>query len=165
MSAPSVVTKRVVSPALSALWTMLAAIVTARSKACSPSSPGVDVLVEQDEAAAEPLDGVLADLQRLRAGGRPPVDRARLVAVDVLAEAVEVARAEPLGQGQQVPAEHALAERRHVEEMGPRRHEELVDAGDLAHGAGEPEHVVAHGGERADRQHAAPFGRECDSRR
>ena len=39
-SAPSVVTKRVVSPARSALWTTLAATVTARSKASSPASPG-----------------------------------------------------------------------------------------------------------------------------
>ena len=131
MSAPSVVTKRVVSPARSALWTMLAATVTARSKASLAGVAGRRVLVEQDEAAAQPLDGVLADLQRLRPGRRPPVDRPRLVAVDVVAQAVEVARAEALGQRQQVPAEHALAERRHVEQVGPRRDEHLVDAGDL----------------------------------
>ena len=161
MSAPSVVTKRVVSPARSALCTTLAAAVTARSNASSPAAPGGDVLVEHDEAAAQALDGVLADLEVLRAGRGPPVDRARLVAVDVVAQAVEVARPEALGERQQVAAEHALAERRHVQQVGPRRHEHLVDAGHGRDRAGQSEHVVAHGGQRADRQHATALGRDA----
>ena len=91
MSAPSVVTNRVVKPARSALWTTLAAAVTARSNASAPASPRRRVLVEQHDAPAQPLDGVLADLELLGPGRRPPVDRPRLVAVDVVAEAVEVA--------------------------------------------------------------------------
>ena len=88
---------------------------------------------------------MLADLELLGSGRCPPVDRARLVTVDVVAQAVELARPEALGQRQQVPAEHALAERRHVEQVGPRRDEHLVDAGDLGRRAGQAEHVVAHG--------------------
>ena len=55
------------------------------------------------------------------------MDRARLVAVDVVAQAVEVAGPEPLGEGEEVPAEHALTEQRHVEQVGARRHEHLGD--------------------------------------
>ena len=55
-------------------------------------------LVEQHDAALQALHAVLADLQRLGARRRPPVDGAGLVAVDVVAQAVEVAGAEPLGQ-------------------------------------------------------------------
>ena len=72
------------------------------------------VLVEQHDAALQALHAVLADLQRLGARRRPPVDRAGLVAVDVVAQAVEVAGAEALGQRQQVTAEDALAQQRHV---------------------------------------------------
>ena len=76
------------------------------------------------------LDAVLAHLELLGAGRRPPVDRARLVAVDVVAQAVELARPEPLGQRQQVAAEHAVAELgiEQLERRGDDEH--LVGAGD-----------------------------------
>ena len=134
---------------------------TARSNASSPSSPAARRAGRaRTRQRRRPSTRVLADLQLLGAGRRPPVDRARLVAVDVVAQAVEVARPEPLGQRQQVAAEHALAERRHVEQVGARRHEHLLTPATVADGAGQAEDVVAHGRQRADGQHAAALGRD-----
>ena len=89
------------------------------------------MLVEQHDAAAQPLDGVLAHLELLGPCRCPPVDRPRLVALDVVAQAVEVAGPEPLGEREEVAAEHALAELRHVEQVGSRGDQHLLGAGDL----------------------------------
>ena len=123
------------------------------------------VLVEQHDAALQALDAVLADLQRLRAGRRPPVDRPRLVAVDVVAQAVEVAGPEPLGQRQQVAPEHALAEQRHVQRGGraarrapPRRRRPRSSSG--------PARGRPGGRRRAGRSSARRAARSgCGSRR
>ena len=69
-SAPSVVTKRVVSPARSALWTTLAAAVTARSNASSPAAPPARA-GRAGRGSAQALDAVLADLERSPSGPRP----------------------------------------------------------------------------------------------
>ena len=158
-STPAVVAKRVCRPCWSALWTRLAAATTARSNASSWAGPAGHPLVEHDRAAAQPFGGVLAHLEIVRAGRRPPVDRARLVARDVLAQAVELARPEAHGLRQEVAAEDAVAELGHRQLERPRGDEDLVDAGDDVDRSGEAEQVGAQRHERADRQHATPLGR------
>ena len=159
-STPAVVAKRVCRPCWSELWTRLAAATTARSNASSCARPGRHLLVEHDRAAAQPLGGVLAHLEIVGAGRRPPVDRPRLVAGNVLAQAVELAWPEPHRLRQEVAPEDAVAELGHRQLERPRRDEDLVDAGDDVDGAGQAEKVGAHGDERTDRQHAAPLGRD-----
>ena len=119
------------------------------------------LLVEHDRAAAQPLGAVLAHLELVRARRCPPVDGAGLVAGHVLAQAVELARAEAHRLGEQVASEDPVAELGHRQLERPRGDEDLVDAGHLADRAGEAEQVVAHGHQRADVQHPAPLGRDA----
>ena len=118
-----------------------------------------DLLVEHDGAAPESFGGVLANLEVVGAGGRPPVDRARFIAGDILAEAVELAGAEAYRLDEKMAPEDAVTELGHRQLERPRRDEDLVDAGDDVERAGKAEEVGAQGDERTDRQDAAAFGR------
>ena len=82
--------------------------------------PWRHVLIEQHETATQSLDAVLAHLELLGSGRCPPVDGPWLVALEVVTQAVEVTGPEALGERQQVPTEHTLAQRGHVEQVRPR---------------------------------------------
>ena len=122
-------------------------------------------------ASLQSLGAVLSHHELFGARRRPPVDRPRLVTVDVLAQAVEVARAEPPRHREELGAEDALAEQRHVEadgagcDEGPLRRERRPWSG-----PGHPEDVLALGRSGPSRQHAAPAAvsdagrRDCRAR-
>ena len=103
-----------------------------------------------------PSARVLADLELLRSSRRLPVDRARLVAVDVVAQGVELARTEALGLRHQVPAEHAVPSDGIEQLERLRGDHDLGRAGPDAPRHGEAELVAALDLERAEREHAAP---------
>ena len=122
---------------------------------------GVAIAVEHDDATSDPLRLVLADLQLLGAGRRLPVDRALLVAGDVVAQAVELARSDALREREQVAAEDAAAEGGHRQFERLRGDGDLGRSGDRPLVDGEPEQVAALEGGRADQQHAATCRRDA----
>ena len=83
------------------------------------------------------------------------MDRARFVTVDVLAQAVEVARAETPRHGEELGAEDALAELWHVEQIRTRCDEDLVDVEEPRAGPRHPERVTVLHHQRAESHDAA----------
>ena len=67
----------------------------------------------------------------------------RLVARDVVAQAVELARSQPHGLHEEVPPKDAVAEFGHRQLEGPRGDEDLVDTGHHVDGPGETEQIGA----------------------
>ena len=141
---PPPVTKRVVRPTRSPACTRLPG---GDDRPLEDVLVGVEVVrrlaaVEHDDAPAHALGGVLANLELLGSGRRLPVDRAWLVAVDVVAQGVELARPEALRLRHQVAAEHTVTERRHRELDRPRGDHHLGGPGPDAPRHGQPELVA-----------------------
>ncbi len=88
------------------------------------------------------------------------MDRTRFVAVDVLAQAVELAGAEPAGLGEQVSAEWSTPELRHAERMRAWGHGDLIAAGDDPRPTEQPQRIAHFGLQRTEFDDTADRGRK-----